>query len=336
MTKERGEAPSSGDARVAHGIRGKSAAEIVESVSVQVNDGRLVPGSALPPIRALAVELGVNRNTVAAAYVKLAAAGVVVTRGRGGTCVAPAAESRGQERGVGRGGGGRTRRSQLTGGGTRRFDALERLEAQVASFDWSGLTEGRRQILDAFLGIATTSGYASVTMRGIGKRLLVKAPSLYSHFPGGRDELVALALRWHYTRWAGSVVRAVREVEDPRAFLAALVRHHVRNQLETVENDMFDLLLATDRFSRMLPPRTRDEVAHLVSLYQDLYLGVVSDLGYGGDTSRVVAMAVTLLDGVRSWSGWEGDPGSLGGIVESAVRAVDALLNTLPAAGPGG
>ena len=45
-------------------------------------------GDALPPIRSLAQELGVNRNTVAAAYRLLVAAGVADTRGRGGTAIA--------------------------------------------------------------------------------------------------------------------------------------------------------------------------------------------------------------------------------------------------------
>ena len=42
----------------------------------------------LPPVRSLADRLGVNRNTVVAAYRQLAGAGVIVSRGRGGTRVA--------------------------------------------------------------------------------------------------------------------------------------------------------------------------------------------------------------------------------------------------------
>ena len=69
------------------GIQGTSAAEIVESVRGLVGAGRLTSGSVLPPIRGLAAGLGVNRNTVAAAYAQLAAAGIVQTRRRGGTVV---------------------------------------------------------------------------------------------------------------------------------------------------------------------------------------------------------------------------------------------------------
>lgn len=70
------------------GIRGSSAAEIADSVRALVERGDLAPGQSLPPVRALAESLDVNRNTVAAAYRLLTQAGTVVTRGRGGTLVA--------------------------------------------------------------------------------------------------------------------------------------------------------------------------------------------------------------------------------------------------------
>lgn len=69
-------------------IAGSTASEIAESVRGLVERGMLAPGDALPPVRALAERVGVNRNTVVAAYRHLAQAGMVVTRGRGGTLIA--------------------------------------------------------------------------------------------------------------------------------------------------------------------------------------------------------------------------------------------------------
>lgn len=71
-----------------HAIAGGSATEIAESVRELVERDALTTGDALPPVRALAEQLGVNRNTVVAAYRQLAQAGIVVSRGRGGTLVA--------------------------------------------------------------------------------------------------------------------------------------------------------------------------------------------------------------------------------------------------------
>ena len=69
-------------------IAGATALEIAESVRRLLDRGALAPGDALPPVRTLADRLGVNRNTVMAAYRQLARAGVVASAGRGGTRVA--------------------------------------------------------------------------------------------------------------------------------------------------------------------------------------------------------------------------------------------------------
>ncbi|MGW2898801.1 GntR family transcriptional regulator [Streptomyces sp. NPDC001212] len=49
-------------------IEGRRAAEIAASIERAVGSGDLEPGQPLPPMRELAAELGVNPNTVAAAY----------------------------------------------------------------------------------------------------------------------------------------------------------------------------------------------------------------------------------------------------------------------------
>ncbi|MFT3799033.1 MAG: aminotransferase class I/II-fold pyridoxal phosphate-dependent enzyme [Microbacterium sp.] len=69
-------------------IHGATASEIADSVRELIERAALTAGEPLPPVRALAERLGVNRNTVVAAYRHLAQAGLVVTRGRGGTLVA--------------------------------------------------------------------------------------------------------------------------------------------------------------------------------------------------------------------------------------------------------
>jgi len=62
--------------------------QIEEGVRHQVAAGRLDPGAALPSVRDLAREHRINPNTVAKAYQRLAAAGVVEARRGEGTFVA--------------------------------------------------------------------------------------------------------------------------------------------------------------------------------------------------------------------------------------------------------
>jgi len=58
--------------------------QIVEQVKQQVVSGELKPGDQLPTVRALALELRVNFNTIARAYRLLDEAGIISTQqGRG-------------------------------------------------------------------------------------------------------------------------------------------------------------------------------------------------------------------------------------------------------------
>lgn len=69
-------------------VEGSNAKDIATSLEYAMRNGSLPSGAALPSVRQLAAELGVNPNTVAAAYARLRAAGRVVTAGRRGTRVA--------------------------------------------------------------------------------------------------------------------------------------------------------------------------------------------------------------------------------------------------------
>ncbi|MFF1572189.1 aminotransferase class I/II-fold pyridoxal phosphate-dependent enzyme [Leifsonia sp. NPDC058292] len=69
-------------------ITGTTASEIATSVRELHERGSLRRGDALPPVRDLAAQLGVNRNTAVAAYRLLAQAGLVIARGRAGTVIA--------------------------------------------------------------------------------------------------------------------------------------------------------------------------------------------------------------------------------------------------------
>lgn len=73
-------------------MTGSSASGIAAALRTRIERGELAPGTLLPSVRAVAVGLGVNRNTVVAAYRQLAQAGLVEARGRGGTRVADRAE----------------------------------------------------------------------------------------------------------------------------------------------------------------------------------------------------------------------------------------------------
>jgi GntR family transcriptional regulator len=68
--------------------------QIRAQIDTMIASGVLAPGAQLPPIRQLAVDLGLATNTVARAYRELELAGSVASRARHGTVVASPAPAR--------------------------------------------------------------------------------------------------------------------------------------------------------------------------------------------------------------------------------------------------
>src|SRR3954451_3371418 len=61
--------------------------QVRAQLAARIANGELSAGTRLPPVRRLADDLSLAANTVARAYRDLEAAGLVETRGRGGTIV---------------------------------------------------------------------------------------------------------------------------------------------------------------------------------------------------------------------------------------------------------
>lgn len=61
--------------------------QIVDSIKALIASGELSEGAALPPVRQVAADLGVNLNTVAAAYRELQGEGLLAIRHGSGAVV---------------------------------------------------------------------------------------------------------------------------------------------------------------------------------------------------------------------------------------------------------
>ena len=67
--------------------------QVRSGIAARIDDGSLPVGTRLPPVRALAADLGLAANTVARAYRELEEAGLVETAGRRGTVVAASGDA---------------------------------------------------------------------------------------------------------------------------------------------------------------------------------------------------------------------------------------------------
>ncbi len=91
-------APSSRDLDVERDSDVPISTQIYWQLAYQIDSGRLLPGSRLPPVRELGAALRVNPNTIRAVYRRLADAGYVTSRHGAGTRVTdPPPQRRGAE-----------------------------------------------------------------------------------------------------------------------------------------------------------------------------------------------------------------------------------------------
>jgi GntR family transcriptional regulator len=61
--------------------------QVVDEIKGLIARGELTEGSALPPVRQIAADLGVNQNTIATAYRELAREGLITVRHGSGAVV---------------------------------------------------------------------------------------------------------------------------------------------------------------------------------------------------------------------------------------------------------
>ena len=212
-------------------------------------------------------------------------------------------------------------------GGMRWPDTIDEFEGHLLKLDWSHQTPSRRRILSAFLQLATEHGFNSVSMRMIAAEVNIKAPSIYAHFPEGRDEIVAESLRWHFYRFGMAVVDEIRGVGDPAEGVRCMVKVHVSRQLALPESNLWDLLVATDALVHFFPDDLRQEVDAWVERYEELFRAAAVGVGCIAPVQQV-KVVMTLLEGANRWAMWDGKQKSIPRCVDMATDLAFSLLAT--------
>ncbi|TQR82399.1 TetR/AcrR family transcriptional regulator [Mycobacterium hodleri] len=185
-----------------------------------------------------------------------------------------------------------------------RHRALDEFARQFDSSQRSSMSPAKRRVLEAFLKLCVSHGMDSVSMRDLAKELDIKAPSIYTHFAGGRDEIISESMRWHYHQFCQALLDAVDTAADASEFWDAMVRLHFTRQVQLPESDLWDLIAATDRTAHVLPAELSAKVTAWVDAYEALYVSAALDMGIA-DTARRVKMVMTVLEGSSRWFGSE-------------------------------
>lgn len=183
---------------------------------------------------------------------------------------------------------------------TMRDAALDAFREHMDRFDWSKQTNSRRKILQAFLRLAIQHGFNAVSMRMIANEVDVKAPSLYAHFPNGRDEIVAESLRWHFYRFGVALLGAVEDTQTAEEYWDSMVKLHFTRQVSLPESNLWDLLVAADSMLHFLASDLRGEVDLWVSLHENMYVSAAADMGCK-DPEAPVRVVMALLESSTRW-----------------------------------
>lgn len=203
--------------------------------------------------------------------------------------------------------------------------ARDALVHRLGEWNWTGQNASRRHILEAFLELAIVHGFNSVSMRMIAKAVNIKAPSLYAHFPAGRDEIVAESLRWHFHRFGTALIDAVDQATSADEFWDSMIRLHFIRQVRFPESNLWDLLVATDKMVGILPAELRAQVDDWVNLYENMYVSAALDMGYP-DAEERVKVVMTLLEGATRWAPVRSEDVELEALADRAVLLSRAVL----------
>lgn len=204
---------------------------------------------------------------------------------------------------------------------------LEELRASLSTFDFSDVGSKKLGILNVFMRLAASRGYAAITMRSIGAELKIKAPSIYSHFPGGREEITEYCLRWQSRDYAESLLSAIQSARNHDELWDALVRNHCEQQLSNPNNSLWDLIVASDRVGRFLQPALRQEMHERLNLFIRLYAATAEELGFSNSMEKARAI-MSLLDCAVTWCDWSADPQDQAVVLAKAVAFSRGVLTS--------
>ncbi len=184
----------------------------------------------------------------------------------------------------------------------------EEVRAFVARFApdvGAGSAEAQRRarIMEVTLQIAAAEGVKGASLRRIAGRTGIRTASLYSHFPGGKDELVSTALAEHLAAFYRAMAACLRVDETPEENLRRLVFAHTRWTLENPR--IAPAILVLERAHAMQPilsGATERTVEELHRTYRALLRTLLGASGIGEDLDRDVALLIVLCDNADAWT----------------------------------
>lgn len=174
-----------------------------------------------------------------------------------------------------------------------RNEIVRHLEARPRA----AVSDGKRRLMAAVLAVAAR-GRQKLSMRAIAKEVRMQPASIYSHFEGGRDELVAETVLFSYIDFLTDVVDATSNPDPDRQF-EAVVSTHIHFQMANDWSDLWDELIDAEEHRPILTEETRAEVAELRGAYRGYVTALVEHQCPGPDIELRANLIIELLNRVH-------------------------------------
>ena len=200
------------------------------------------------------------------------------------------------------------------------------LEVYLSQFDWNSLSKGQKKVLEAFLDVAMTHGFTAVTMRSLAQALGMKAPSLYAHFPEGRDQIIAQTLRWHYSDYGFNLLHVLKDSTSLQQCWEDAIEVHLANQIKKPVSTLFDLMIATYKIGGWMTKELGEEISYWSEFSERVYFALAEEMQLR-PTNEKVKLMMTLLENATQWTNWDGTDASFEDIKTRALKHLAIIFS---------
>ena len=153
--------------------------------------------------------------------------------------------------------------------------SLARIRHYLASAEGARIEPARLAVLSTAIAMFARRGFAGTSMRDLGAEVGIRAASLYSRFPDGKDQLLREALSAVFDEFLGFVTEPIDAGDPPARQLRHVLDRHVAWQLLSGDKaPAWDA--AINQFG--VEGALTAEFEHTLRRRQRLYHGYVEDL----------------------------------------------------------
>lgn len=176
--------------------------------------------------------------------------------------------------------------------------ARDAIETSLRAGSPITLSPGRRRLMQSVLAVLVRNGDAGLSMRAIAKEADLQPASIYSHFRGGKDELVSETILSSYIEFLSLVISNTEGQASPRDQFEHVVSTHIDFQLAYGLASLWELTLEAERAINHLTEEARLALGEFRALYRNYVVALTAEISGDDDSPSKGAIVINLLDRV--------------------------------------